>query len=179
MKWYVVDKDFVNYLNSIDNKVEKIDYGLNKLKPYFGIVLNINEKTYYLPVSSAKAKHINMKNSKDFLKICDKKTGNLIAVLNINNMIPIPLCYVKKLDYQQIEQYRTFESELEKSRYIDLLHKELEIINSMSEKIKGNAIDLYNHCKKFPNDRLSIRCCNFMLLEENCEMYVNNEKVID
>ena len=41
MIWYVADKDYVNYLHTIDNKVENIEYG-NKLKPYFGIVLNIN-----------------------------------------------------------------------------------------------------------------------------------------
>ena len=33
MIWYVADKDYVNYLHTIDNKVENIEYG-NKLKPY-------------------------------------------------------------------------------------------------------------------------------------------------
>ena len=170
MRWYVADKGFVDYLHSIDPKVEKIDYG-NRFKPYFGVVLGINGINYYMPVSSPKDKHRTMKNSKDFLKIHDKDTEELIAVLNINNMIPIPSNYIKKLDYEQVHLYRIFESELAKSQYIDLLRKELNVINSMSEKIQNNAIYLYEHYKKFPNDKLSSRCCNFVLLEMKAQEY--------
>ncbi|WP_368293751.1 type III toxin-antitoxin system ToxN/AbiQ family toxin [Dehalobacter sp. TBBPA1] len=170
MRWFVADKGYVNFLSSIDQKVEQIDYG-DKLKPYFGIVLEINNHNYYLPVSSAKEKHKNMKNSKDFQKICDKDTGELIAVININNMIPIPSQYVIKLNYDQVDHYRTFESDLAKSQYIDLLRKELDIITSLSDRIKENALYVYEHFKQYPNDRLSSRCCNFVLLEEKSKEY--------
>lgn len=170
MRWYVADKDFVKYLHSVDNKVEEIEYG-DSFKPYFGIITSINDFNYYLPVSSPKLKHFNMKNSKDFLKVLDPDTGELIAVLNINNMIPIPLQYLTELDYTGVDKYKKFDSDLAKNHYIDLLRKELKIIKSLNKRIEENAIYLYKHYKDFPNDRLSSRCCNFIKLEECIKDY--------
>lgn len=78
MRWYIVNREYVSYLRSFDSRVENIDYG-NKLKPYLGIVLKINETSYYLPVSSPKEKHLKMKNAMDFYKLQDAE-GTLIAV---------------------------------------------------------------------------------------------------
>lgn len=36
LRWYIVKKDYVNYLQKYDNKVANIDYKV-KLKPYIGI----------------------------------------------------------------------------------------------------------------------------------------------
>lgn len=171
MRWYVIDKDYVNYLHSIDNKVEFIDYK-DKLKPYFGIIYKINGFNYYLPVSSAKEKHKTMKNNLDFLKLIDKD-GKIIAVLNINNMIPVPSQFISDLNYKDIDQYRTFENEFDKKIYIDLLRKELDIINSMPDKIKKNANLLYEFCKQYPNNKLTQRCCNFRLLQEKAIEYAS------
>ena len=35
LKWYIADKEYVNYLRQFDEKVENIDYN-TKLKPYIG-----------------------------------------------------------------------------------------------------------------------------------------------
>ena len=170
MIWYVADKDYVNFLHGIDNKVENIEYG-NKLKPYFGIVLNINDIKYYMPVSSPKAKHRRMKNSNDFQKLCDLETGELIAVLNINNMIPIPSYCINELKYNEVGLYRCFKDEKDKKQYVNLLRKELDIINSFAGTIKRKGIYLYNYYKQFPNDKVSKRCCNFPLLESKMFEY--------
>lgn len=53
LKWYIADKDYISYLKQYDDKVENINYSA-KLKPYIGIVVNINEFNYYVPISSAK-----------------------------------------------------------------------------------------------------------------------------
>lgn len=171
MKWYVADKDFVNYLNSIDSKVEKIEYN-DSFKPYFGIVMNIGSHNYYIPISSPKPwKHDNMNNSKDFLKILDPDTNKLIAVLNINNMIPIPSKYIIELDYKDVGKYKKFDNDIAKKIYVDLLRKELKIIKLLADKIKDNAVYLHEHYKKFPSDKLSSRCCNFIKLEESIKDY--------
>ena len=52
-KWYVVKKEYVNYLRKFDDKVECIDYD-NSLKPYIGIVIKIEDYNYYIPISSPK-----------------------------------------------------------------------------------------------------------------------------
>lgn len=41
-----------NY-HKFDDKVENINYN-DKLKPYLGILININNMNYYVPISSAK-----------------------------------------------------------------------------------------------------------------------------
>ena len=56
LKWYVVDKEYVRYLKKFDDKVENINYK-EKLKPYIGILITINETNYYVPISSVKEKH--------------------------------------------------------------------------------------------------------------------------
>ena len=66
-----------------------IEYG-NRLKLHIGIILELNEYKYYLPISSPKTKHKNMKNNLDFQKIQDLETWELHAVINVNNMILIP-----------------------------------------------------------------------------------------
>ncbi len=86
MNWYIVDKKLVNYLHSIDSRVENIEYK-ERLKPYIGIVLEVEEFKYYVPISSKKEKYYKMKNSLDLYKI--ENSGKILGVLNLNNMIPI------------------------------------------------------------------------------------------
>ncbi len=160
LKWYIADKEYVNYLRKFDNKVENIDYN-EKLKPYIGILITINKFNYYVPISSAKEKHYNMREGIDFIKI--KKEEKIIGVLNLNNMIPILNDNVRILQYREIEFYRKFANDKEKRLYIAFLSFELSLINSKIEKIKKSAEKLYNEKLKNPGSNISKRCCNFKL----------------
>ena len=168
LKWYVVDKEYVSYLKEFDNKVENIDYS-NRFKPYLGIIITINEINYYVPISSVKEKHYKMNEDIDFIKISEN--DRILGVLNLNNMIPIDNDSVKNLKYSEIEKYRNFKTNKEKSLYISLLNMELELINSRIEKIKANAFKLYNEKTNRPNSKISKRCCDFKVLEEKCRKY--------
>lgn len=171
LKWYIVDKDYVNYLKRFDDKVENIEYAL-KLKPYIGILININDFNYYVPISSPKAKHYKIKEGMDFVKIM--KNDKIIGVLNLNNMIPILDENIKMLKYKEIDGYRKFSNDKDKKLYISFLSLELGLINKKLEKIKKNAIKLYNEKCENPESKISKRCCNFKLLEIKCKNY--NEK---
>ena len=107
MNWYVIEKEYVKYLNKQDSRVGKIEYG-DKLKPYIGIVLEIHGYNYYVPVSSAKEKHYKINEHIDFLKI--KRGEKILSVLNMNNMIPIKQNCVKILRYEELDKYRKFNS---------------------------------------------------------------------
>jgi len=168
MKWYIIDKNYVEYLRIHDNNVQNIVYE-DKVKPYIGIILNINDFNYYVPVSSVKPRHQNMKNSIDFFKIEDEK--RLFGVLNINNMIPVYEEYITNLNYREIDKYRSFQSETEKTNYISLLTKELSIINMNEDLILKSASRLYEIKNDHPDSKLSMRCCNFKLLEEKAKEY--------
>lgn len=168
MKWYIIEKEYVEYLHKYDIKVENIEYK-NRLKPYIGIILEINNYKYYVPVSSAKNKHYKMQSTIDLYKIEYK--GKILGVLNINNMIPIKDECAKILKYDQIEEYRKFTSNEEKQKYIGLLEIELKIISSKEREITENARKLYNLVIKYPMSRLAKRSCNFKYLELMANIY--------
>ena len=173
MDWYVVDKNYIQYLLQFDKNVGFINYG-SRLKLYLGIVLKVENFFYYVPISSAKEKHKNMKNSLDFQKIQDE--NKLYAVLNLNNMIPVPDSCITQLKYNQIEKFRDFNSEKSRIDYIYLLQKEKNIIDGLENLIKDKTQKLYDKCKKFPNSQFAARCCNFRLLEEKLSVWLNENK---
>ena len=175
LKWYIADKEYVNYLRQFDEKVENIDYN-TKLKPYIGILITINEFNYYVPISSAKEKHYKIREGMDFIKIM--QDDKIIGVLNLNNMIPILDENVEVLKYKEIENYRDFGSDKEKTLYISFLSFELNLINDKMEKIKKSAMKLYNEKINNPISNISKRCCNFKLLEEKGQLYNKNKDII-
>lgn len=171
MNWYIIDKDYVNYLCGYDSKVGYVEYG-DKLKLHIGIIIEINNFKYYVPVSSPKEKHKKMRNGIDFQKIIDNENNIFYAVININNMIPVPDKYVTKLKYNEIQNYRKFANDAEKDNYIYLLQQELYIINKLAQTLTNNAKKLYDKVLTNTSSSLSKRCCDFTLLEKKALEYV-------
>ena len=89
MRWYILDKDYVNYLRRFDDKVQNVHYGDTSLKPFIGILITINDMHYCVPVSSPKRKHMTMSDSLDFIKLMNLDKTHLFGVINLNNMIPV------------------------------------------------------------------------------------------
>ena len=79
-----LDAKYCDYLRKFDDKVP-YNYGEKELRPFIGILFEIETCKYFAPLSSPKPKHKRMKNMIDFFKI---KDGELGAV-NFNNMIPV------------------------------------------------------------------------------------------
>ena len=90
MNWYIVDKKYINYLTQFDSHVGYV-------------------KCSYLFRQTQTSK---MSNSLDFHKLQDESTRYLYAVLNINNMIPVPDNCLTQLKYNQIDCFRSFLSYL-------------------------------------------------------------------
>lgn len=173
MNWSIIDKEYIKYLSQFDFRVGYVEYG-DHLKLHIGILLTIEGFHYYVPISSAKAKHFKMSNSLDFHKLQEESSGYIYAVVNLNNMIPVPTTCVTQLKYDQIENYRLFNSEKEKTDYIYLLQKEKALIDKAENTLQTKASKLYQKCISNPNSLLTSRCCNFKLLEEKCSLYTNN-----
>lgn len=168
LKWYIADKEYINYLKKFDDKVENINYK-DRLKPYLGILININNMNYYVPISSAKEKHYKMNENIDFIKIM--KQERLLGVLNLNNMVPIADEHIRILKYKEIDKYRKFKNNNERDLYISFINLELKLINDKIEKIKVSAIKLYTEKIARPSSKISRRCCDFKLLENKCKEY--------
>ena len=156
-----VNSEYCDYLRKYDNKVA---YNKNEkeLRPFIGILFKIDVYEYFAPLSSPKTKHINMKNTLDFLKI---KDGELGAV-NFNNMIP-----VNEDNYVLINLNKRKLNEQE-IKYQNLLKEQLKWLNKNYNQVKNKSFrlyELYNN-EKLPQN-IKQRCCNFKLLEEKCMEY--------
>lgn len=156
-----INPKYCDYLRKYDSKVI---YNNNEkeLRPFVGILFEINNCEYFAPLSSPKLKHKKMKNTIDFLKI---KDGELGAV-NFNNMIP-----VYKSNYYLIDLNRKVTS-LEDIKYQKLLREQLDWLNSNYDQVKNKSFKLYMLYtnKKLP-ENIRKRCCDFKLLEEKCFDY--------
>ena len=174
IKWYIVNKEYVDYLKRYDEKIQNINYK-NSSKPYIGIILSINNFDYYVPISSAKPKHYSMNENTDFVKITD---GNkILSAINLNNMIPIFESDITMLNYGELSRYFLFKDKTSELKYISLLRREIFFINNRSRDLLERAKSLYEIKYNTPYTSMARRCCDFNLLEEKCIEY-NRTKAI-
>lgn len=168
LKWKIVDEKYLNYLrSSIEPRIPYSNYGVDKYKPFFGELFRIGDISYITQISSPKQRHYSMKNSMDFIKIYDLKSGTrLLGVVNLNYMFPVLTSRLIDLDYSKIDQHRTFKNETERSRYINLLKIELRQMNTLD--IESKAKKVYQHKHTSPNSPVSLRCFDFKSLEHAC-----------
>lgn len=156
-----VDSEYYDYLRRFDNKVM---YNKNEkeLRPFIGILFEIDNYEYFAPLSSPKEKHKKMKNTIDFFKI---KGGELGAV-NFNNMIPVRISFYTLIDLNK----ETLT--VEEFKYQKLLQEQLQWLNANYYQVKNKSFKLYQlyNDGRLP-EKIKMRCCNFKLLEEKCLEY--------
>lgn len=170
MKWINVDENYMNYLRRKEERIPRTDYGSDRYKPFFGILFEKGDLYYVTQVSHPQGRHYKMKQQKDFYKIFNPKNQKeLIAVVNLNYMFPIPKKYTYDFEKNKIDTYRTFESDESKSKYINLLNMELKVINTLDLGTK--ALLLYDLKYKKPDDSVSKRCIDFKYMEELAGKY--------
>ena len=156
-----VDSDYCDYLRKFDNKVA---YNKNEkeLRPFIGILFEIDNFEYFAPLSSPKEKHKSMKNTLDFFKI----DGGELGAVNFNNMIP-----VSSRNYSIIDLHKETLT-IEEFKYQKLLIEQLNWLNANYNQVKNKSLKLY---KLYNNGNLpqniKLRCCNFKLLEEKFKEY--------
>ncbi len=158
LKLYEINTNYISYLRTYEphlffNKEEsKLNY-----RKYIGIVLEINDFQYFAPLSSFKDKHKKMKEKVDFIKLKD------YAVINLNNMFPVPQSEYKYVDVSKEKnlQYRV------------LLMAEYRVVQVLQKRIIKNAEIVYKHkILNGNNTSLSKRCNDFKVLEKACQMYL-------
>lgn len=158
LKIYYIDEEYIEYLRKFDKNVA---FNKNTTRPYVGIVYEYNNYHYFAPLASPKPKHKNI-NSKaiDIFKIRDGELG----VVNINNMIPTPIN--KLTEVLPI---------IKDSKYKKMLEEQLTFLNN-------HKAELFKKIKLFQNmyrkghlsDNIKSRCCQFLMLENVCSEYIEN-----
>ena len=159
-----LDYNYCDYLRQFDNKVP---YNKDKkeLRPFIGVLFEVNNCKYFAPLSSPKPKHKTMKTTLDFMKI---DNGNLGAI-NFNNMLPVTDKNIIKLDLDK----ECFNKQEEK--YTKMLKEQLFWLNRNDDKLYGRSKKLYDkYINGTLNENIAKRCCNFKLLETICADYTKN-----
>lgn len=157
--FYEVEDEYVEYMSKFDEKIMYTKIENRKFKrKYIGILFRINDEYYIAPLSRYKKKHEKMNETIDFLKVENK------AVINLNNMFPVKMENITKIEIEKEENYN----------YKQLLRNEYKLCNSKFEKIVKNAKVLYEQVTiyKMP---IKNRCCDFKFLEKKCEQYCNQK----
>ena len=165
--FYTVTKEYMRYLKKFENKIMDNE-GKKERRPYLGVIIKINENSYFAPLSSPKPKHLNLKKSVDFFAI---DNGNLGGI-NLNNMIPVKEGFFKEKD---------IEKELDE-KYKILLKKQLTWCNfeENKEKIIKKAEKLYSIITtQRENSKIWNRCCDFSMLEEKAKEYEKELNLIE
>lgn len=154
--FYDIDKDYINFLKTLDKQVPNIEYNKNN-KFVCGVVLNINDVKYYAPIS-----HMTNKQQTN-LQIFDK--GKPISTIRFSFMVPAMDSVLKKKDFISISK--------SDKKYVDLLSSEYNYCKSHINEIKKKAMSVYAiGCNK--NHRLNYTCCDFQKLEKYYMKYKPN-----
>lgn len=160
------DKDIhakIDRYMSLDIKGWKLN--LKNKRIFVGIIIMVDEHQYCIPLSSIeeKSKYQNMSNNITFRKITNK-AGEVIGVLNINNMIPVRDEYLIPFN---IEISLT---DNEKQRkYKDHCMEELEWCNEHENEIIMLARELHRMvCNNQSFKKRSV-CPDYRLLEKECD----------
>lgn len=173
MVWKVVNEYYLDFLrDNYESRVPYSNYGEDKYKPFFSPLFEVNDLVYITQISHPQKRHNDIKQNIDFYKIYNPSDNRLLAVINLNYMFPIHKSLMFDLRYKEIERYRTFKNEEEKSKYIDLLRIELNIINKLP--LQKNALKIYDMKYEYPDNYISKRSFDFKKLEEGCLKYLKD-----
>lgn len=169
---YTVDPDYLEFLYKVDSEVYYSPSYRTSAKPFIGIIVLIDDIDYFIPLSSAKAKHRKWKNVSDqhfiVYEIVDNKmikksdfskpysetqSIHLLAILDFKKMIPVPKTCYKPINFRDINDYK----------YVNLLKKEYQFCLSIKSKLLQKVMSLYNNQKQ--TGRVRKANCNFEKLE--------------
>lgn len=174
---YDVDLKYIRDLHNADSNVMSQSPQIGKdTRRYLGIIVILNGQKYCIPFSSGtKEKYQKKSSNVDMLKIPDFERKNengsfrTLAVLNINNMIPVTESVISKVDLR-IGQHDNINERQRKG----LLQKELKWCRENCEVIQRRVQKVYSLVVDTPgkNKNLTRRCCNFKKLESVLEKYI-------
>lgn len=172
LKLYIIDMKYVRNLKNVEkqrtgrtNTILSVSSQTHKQgRPFIGIIQIIKGLKYCIPLSSVeeKLKYIDMAENITFRKIKDEQ-GNVIGVLNINNMIPVKEEYITEF---LIDELPT--DNIKQIEYKRKCKQELKWCNANLNEITRLALELHTIiCDNKPFNKRNI-CPDYTALEKEC-----------
>lgn len=107
-----------------------------------------------------------------FFKLYSNK-NQLIAVVNLNYMSPVPKNKIINFLYKDIDTYCNFENNKRKSQYINLLKMERKSI--INKDIPTKAKILYNViCSSTKETHITKHCLDFLEIEKQVQKAIED-----
>ena len=159
LKFFTVEDSYIQYLKGFDTNVPN---NYSSTKPFIGVLFDINGLDYIAPLTSAKPKHAKIRNSNPAaFKVFDgSTTGDLLALVQLNNMIPVRKENISKFDVKSRD-----------IKYQFLLLKEINYIRTNRDKLLKKASKLYDLVVNKKISNFVNISCDFKLLESASSNY--------
>jgi protein AbiQ len=160
MLFYTVDNQYIAHLKTVDSKVPN---NYNAIKPFVGIVLEINGFKYLAPLTSPKPNH-DYRKSGDITCVKIHELGKpetKLGMIQLKNMIPVSDSVINLFNV--------------KSRgpaYESLLNNQLGYIKTVHEEIVNKSAKLYGQVTVKKTKFYVDLSCEFIALEQACNNYV-------
>jgi protein AbiQ len=163
LNFYTINSNYVAFLTNAEiekrgfSRVPSLEYADNqKMKFFCGIVLQVNNMDYYVPVTSYKHQMPD-----NFLIKADN--GHVVSSLRFNYMFPIPqgLISIRKISEETDLAYRA------------LLSQELRYCIKNQDTIRNLAQRTYKRVILGKDKGLVVNSCDFTLLEQKCNEWIN------
>ena len=154
--FYIVKKEYIEYLSQYEKHISYNKENVGHSRPYLGIVLEIGNYDYFVPLYSYKEHYKKYKNNPSFFFVYDRK-NNPLAIIKFSAMIPVP---------KSIEVTYLLDYEKQDDKYKNLISAEYRYINSHKKEIYLRANKMYIAVTKNKNNFLKTIACDFKLLEE-------------
>lgn len=155
MRFYHIDESYIEYLHSIDYRVQ---FNKNERRPYIGVVLHINGWDYFAPLESPKAGHKKFRSNGPILKL----DGGRLGLIGFNNMVPVLPAYLVSFDINKVSD----------DAYRNLLQKQFRFCKSNVDVILNRARTTYTKTVQGKEPYYRKNCCDFELLEKHCGNYI-------
>lgn len=176
-KIYSVSDRYISYLREKFPNVysNKMDTRIHTRK-YLGVVLQVDEYKYYIPMSSPKQTDYQIagdsmvikKSIVPIIRIVVKNAKGereLKATLRLSHMIPVPASELELYDLDNEPD----------TAYKDLVQSEVIFIRKNQDKISANAKLIYK--QKMENDisaKYVMSALNYKALEEMCDKFIEH-----
>lgn len=170
LKFYIVPNSYVDYLQKAEiqkrgfSRVPNLDYGENRKQKFVcGIVLNINNINYFAPITSYKDK------KPDNFLILNSNGDKVVSSLRFNYMFPVPMEILTLYSFKTISD----------AKYRTLVQQEYRYCVDNQEDIRKSAYRTYKRVLLGKDKGLVHNSCDFLLLEEKCQEYIQAHILAD
>ena len=162
---YTVSEEYNEVLSKGDTEVMRSTDD-KKTRPFAGVLFTLENRNYFVPLTSPKPKHLTMKNNKEIHKL----DGGHRGIIDFCKMIPVPDSQLEKIDFSEREKTHPHN--------YNLLRNQLRLVNKDRETIRKKAKEFYqNYFSNKMSKTIKERCVNLPRANKLHDCWIERENI--